>query len=52
MKLLSLALFLILAGCETIPVTGKVCYQTAQGTVCVGSNGKAINIDGTFQGQK
>lgn len=41
-----------LAGCETVPVKGKVCYETPQGTVCVGSDGKAVVIDGTFKGQK
>lgn len=48
----ALAIVLGFCGCDTIPIRGKVCYTTGQGTVCVGSSGGALEIDGTFRGQK
>lgn len=53
-RLLILTSTLLLAAtCDTIPVTGKACYPTPNGTICVtGSKANGLEIDGTFRGQK
>lgn len=38
---------LILSACETIPIRAKVCYHTPDGSVCVGSDGKGIIVEGS-----
>ncbi len=52
MKLFLLALLLPFVGCKTIEVKARGCYETPKGSVCVGYEGKAVTIDGTFKGQK
>ncbi len=50
--LLVLGISIFITGCETIAVKARVCYETPQGTICAGSDGRAVTIDGTFRRQK
>ena len=48
--LITIALF---QACETIPIEGRACYIGKDGqSVCVGTDGRVIKIDGTFRSQK
>ena len=32
------------------PIKAKVCYLTPQGSICAGTDGKAVVIEGNFEG--
>lgn len=41
-----------LTGCKNFPpVKAKVCYETPGGTICAGTDGKSVVIDGTVKGE-
>lgn len=52
MKALVIILAFALTGCETLPIKGKLCYQTPQGEVCAESDGTALFLSGTVKSTK
>jgi len=51
MKTSLVVLALLLTSCANLPpVKAKVCYETPQGSICAGTDGKAVVIDGNFKG--
>lgn len=50
MKLFTTLLAFTLTGCASLPIKGKLCYDTPQGQVCAESDGSALFITGSLQG--
>jgi hypothetical protein len=49
MKLALALITLTLAGCESLPIKGKVCYAHGNGEVCAESDGTALFVTGTVK---
>lgn len=50
MKLFTAILAFALSGCSTLPIRGKLCYDTPKGQVCAESDGTALFISGSLRG--